>query len=60
MRKAFVADPGCLLLSADYSQIELRLLAALSSDPELTESFREGLDIHRATASKSSIFPSRR
>ena len=51
-RKAFVADPGCLLLSADYSQIELRLLAALSSDPELTESFREGLDIHRATASK--------
>lgn len=52
VRKAFVADPGCLLLSADYSQIELRLLAALSSDPELTESFREGLDIHRATASK--------
>lgn len=52
VRKAFVADPGCLLLSADYSQIELRLLAALSSDPELTESFREGLDIHRATAAK--------
>lgn len=52
VRKAFVADPGCLMLSADYSQIELRLLAALSSDPELTESFREGLDIHRATAAK--------
>lgn len=52
VRKAFVADPGCLMLSADYSQIELRLLAALSSDPELTESFRQGLDIHRATAAK--------
>lgn len=52
VRKAFVADPGCVLLSADYSQIELRLLAALSADPELTEAFREGLDIHRATAAK--------
>ncbi len=52
VRRAFIADPGCVILSADYSQIELRLLAALSNDPELTEAFREGLDIHRATASK--------
>lgn len=52
VRRAFIADSGCLILSADYSQIELRLLAALSNDPELTEAFREGLDIHRATAAK--------
>ena len=52
VRSAFIADPGCSILSADYSQIELRLLAALSHDPELTEAFREGLDIHRATAAK--------
>ncbi|MDE6528706.1 MAG: DNA polymerase I [Muribaculaceae bacterium] len=52
VRRAFIADPGCLILSADYSQIELRLLAALSNDPELTEAFRAGLDIHRATAAK--------
>ncbi|MBD5225092.1 MAG: DNA polymerase I [Bacteroidales bacterium] len=52
VRRAFIADPGCVVLSADYSQIELRLLAALSKDPELTEAFREGLDIHRATAAK--------
>ena len=52
VRRAFIADNGCLLLSADYSQIELRLLADLSNDPELTEAFNSGLDIHRATASK--------
>ena len=52
MRRAFVADPGCVLLSADYSQIELRLLACMSDDPELTEAFNSGLDIHRATAAK--------
>lgn len=52
VRRAFIADEGCLLLSADYSQIELRLLACLSDDPELTESFNNGLDIHRATAAK--------
>ncbi len=52
VRRAFIADDGCLLLSADYSQIELRLLADLSNDPELTEAFNSGLDIHRATASK--------
>lgn len=52
VRRAFIADEGCLVLSADYSQIELRLLADLSDDPELTEAFNSGLDIHRATASK--------
>ncbi len=52
VRRAFIADDGCLLLSADYSQIELRLLADLSNDPELTEAFNSGLDIHRATAAK--------
>lgn len=52
VRRAFIADEGCLLLSADYSQIELRLLACLSDDPELTEAFNNGLDIHRATAAK--------
>ena len=52
VRRAFIADPGCVILSADYSQIELRLLADLSSDPELTEAFLSGEDIHRATAAK--------
>ena len=52
VRRAFIADDGCLILSADYSQIELRLLASLSHDPELTEAFNSGLDIHRATAAK--------
>jgi DNA polymerase-1 len=52
VRRAFIADPGCLILSADYSQIELRLLTILSNDPELTEAFNSGLDIHRATAAK--------
>lgn len=52
VRRAFIPDPGWILLSADYSQIELRLLANLSNDPELTDAFTSGLDIHRATASK--------
>lgn len=52
VRRAFIADEGCVILSADYSQIELRLLAALSNDPDLTEAFGKGLDIHRATAAK--------
>ena len=52
VRRAFVAESGCQLLSADYSQIELRVLAHLSQDPSLLEAFRRGEDIHAATASQ--------
>ncbi|MCI9055486.1 MAG: DNA polymerase I [Muribaculaceae bacterium] len=52
IRRAFIADPGCLILSADYSQIELRLIADISGDPDMVEAFNEGKDIHRATAAK--------
>jgi DNA polymerase-1 len=52
IRKAFVADDGFVLLSADYSQVELRILAHMSGDESLIETFRRGADIHRATASK--------
>jgi len=52
IRAAFIADPGCVLLSADYSQIELRLLAHFSDDPLLVEAFRRGDDIHSLTASQ--------
>ncbi|PYQ30632.1 MAG: DNA polymerase I [Acidobacteria bacterium] len=51
IRKAFVADEGWVLLSADYSQVELRILAHISQDEALIETFRSGADIHRATAS---------
>ncbi len=51
VRKAFVAPQGRLLLSADYSQIELRVLAHLSQDPALLSAFHQGQDIHAATAS---------
>jgi DNA polymerase-1 len=50
MRRAFVAAPGHVLVSADYSQIELRLLAHMSGDPVLIEAFRAGQDIHTRTA----------
>jgi DNA polymerase-1 len=52
IRKAFVAPPGRVLISADYSQIELRLLAHLSKDPALIEAFEQGQDIHRAVAAQ--------
>ena len=52
VRKAFVAQPPCMLLSADYSQIELRILAHLSQDPGLMAAFRQDEDIHAATASQ--------
>ena len=52
IRKAFVAEPGHLLISADYSQIELRLLAHVGDIPQLKKAFREGLDIHAMTASE--------
>jgi DNA polymerase I len=50
IRAAFVADPGKILLAADYSQIELRVMAHLSNDPVLLEAFRNGEDIHARTA----------
>ncbi len=50
IRKAFIAPPGAVLLSVDYSQVELRVLAHVSQDPTLLAAFREGQDIHRATA----------
>jgi DNA polymerase-1 len=50
IRKAFVADPGCRLLVADYNQIELRVLAHIAEEPALIEAFEQGHDIHRATA----------
>ncbi|HEX6084377.1 MAG TPA: DNA polymerase I, partial [Thermoanaerobaculia bacterium] len=57
IRKAFVADEGFVLLSADYSQVELRILAHISQDESLIETFRRGADIHRATASKMFNIP---
>ncbi|MEJ2070901.1 MAG: DNA polymerase I [Syntrophobacterales bacterium] len=50
LRQAFVADPGHIFLSADYSQMELRLLAHFSKDAVLLQAFQEGMDIHRQTA----------
>ena len=52
IRKCFIPEEGCLFFSADYSQIELRIMAHLSEDENMMEAFREGYDIHRATAAK--------
>lgn len=52
IRKAFIPEEGCIFFSADYSQIELRIMAHLSGDTNMIEAFREGHDIHAATAAK--------
>jgi DNA polymerase-1 len=57
IRRAFVADEGNVLLAADYSQVELRILAHITQDQDLIETFQRGADIHRATASKMFNIP---
>ena len=52
IRQAVISDEGCVFLSADYSQIELRLMAHFSQDPHMVEAFRSGQDVHAATAAK--------
>jgi DNA polymerase I len=52
VREAFIAPPGHVLMSADYSQIELRIMAHISEDPSLLRAFAEGVDVHKATASE--------
>lgn len=52
IRKCFIPESGCLFFSADYSQIELRIMAHLSEDENMIEAFREGFDIHAATAAR--------
>jgi DNA polymerase-1 len=52
IREAFVAKPGCVLVSADYSQIELRIMAHISGDEAMLRAFAQGEDIHRATAAE--------
>ncbi len=52
VRKAFIPKEGFTLLAADYSQVELRIMASLSEDPGMMEAFQQGQDIHRATASR--------
>ena len=57
IREAFIAEPGNLLLSADYSQVELRILAHLSQDEGLIDAFKTGIDVHRRTASELFAIP---
>ncbi len=58
IRQAFIAEEGHLLLAADYSQIELRIMAHLSQDPGLLQAFQRGIDVHRATAAEIFDLPS--
>ena len=58
IRQAFVASPGSVILSLDYAQIELRILAHFSGDPGLTSAFAKGIDVHRATAAELFGIPS--
>jgi DNA polymerase-1 len=60
IRRAFVAPEGSLLIGADYSQIEIRLLAHLSGDEALIEAFKEGKDLHRMTASRIFAIPEKK
>ncbi|WP_119327956.1 DNA polymerase I [Cysteiniphilum halobium] len=53
IRKAFIAEKGYKILAADYSQVELRIMAHLSQDPNLLHAFQQGLDVHRATAAET-------
>ncbi|MBE0548272.1 MAG: DNA polymerase I, partial [Rubrivivax sp.] len=57
VREAFIAPPGHAIMSADYSQIELRIMAHISGDPALLHAFAEGIDVHRATASEVFAVP---
>ena len=52
IRKAFIAPEGCQLMAADYSQVELRIMAHLSNDPGLVSAFEQGLDVHASTAAE--------
>jgi DNA polymerase I len=57
VREAFIAPPGHVILSADYSQIELRIMAHISDDPGLLRAFADGIDVHKATASEVFAVP---
>jgi DNA polymerase-1 len=52
IRRAFIADPGCVFMSADYSQIELRVIADISGDKDMIDAFVSGADVHQSTAAK--------